>query len=305
MMEQFNFWTNAKALNQSQDLVVLYVVNSSGSSPGRKGFRMLVSSKKTWGSIGGGIMEIKWVELARNTLQKKTQVAVKKRQQHSKNAQGNRSGLICSGEQTVVLIPLPKGHLNALLVEKGKVIFLSDRGISHQKNAWKEAAWKYEVHLQPKHTVYLIGGGHVGLAASKVLAMLDFHLVLIDNRSGLNTVEENTYVDKKIICDYAACGEHIQKGANSFVVIMSFGFATDKEILRSVMNKNVGFLGMMGSEEKIAQLKNELIQEGYDPKQWAHLHAPIGLPISSKTTEEIGISIAAQLIQIKNSAQPQ
>ena len=46
--------------------MLLYVLESKGSSPGRQGFAMAVT-ESGWmeGSIGGGIMEHKLVELAK------------------------------------------------------------------------------------------------------------------------------------------------------------------------------------------------------------------------------------------------
>ena len=43
-----------------------------------------------------------------------------------------------------------------------------------------------------------------------------------------------------------------------------------------------------------------LISEGFSEVDFKHIHAPIGLPISSHTPEEIAVSIAAQMIEIKN-----
>ena len=35
--------------------------------------------------------------------------------------------------------------------------------------------------------------------------------------------------------------------------------------------------------------------------QWSEIHAPIGLDIKSQTVEEIALSIAAQLVLVRNS----
>ena len=36
-------------------------------------------------------------------------------------------------------------------------------------------------------------------------------------------------------------------------------------------------------------------------KEWKAIHAPIGLDINSKTVEEIAVSIAAELVLVRNS----
>ena len=40
------------------------------------------------------------------------------------------------------------------------------------------------------------------------------------------------------------------------------------------------------------------------PEALAELHAPIGLPIGAETPEEIAVSIAAEMIGVRNAAAP-
>ena len=96
-------------LNLQRDIPVmlLYVLDSKGSSPGRQGFFMAVNSVgKTEGSIGGGIMEHKFVEMAKEKLRAESneqRTGAIKKQIHDKAVAKNQSGMICSGEQTIFL----------------------------------------------------------------------------------------------------------------------------------------------------------------------------------------------------------
>ena len=55
----------AEKLRSGIPVILLYVLESNGSSPGRQGFKMAVSNGELCGSIGGGIMEYKLVETAK------------------------------------------------------------------------------------------------------------------------------------------------------------------------------------------------------------------------------------------------
>ena len=58
-----------KQLLENIPVMLLYVLESKGSSPGRQGFFMAVNAAgETEGSIGGGIMEHKFIELAKESL---------------------------------------------------------------------------------------------------------------------------------------------------------------------------------------------------------------------------------------------
>ena len=59
-------------LKASQAVMLLVVTESKGSSPGRQGFKMALSEDGEMnGSIGGGIMEKKLIELARKKIERK------------------------------------------------------------------------------------------------------------------------------------------------------------------------------------------------------------------------------------------
>jgi xanthine dehydrogenase accessory factor len=75
-------------------VALLYVLESKGSSPGRQGFFMAVNGKEEMeGSIGGGIMEHKLVELVREHLKAGKEIKLIKKQLHHKEAAANQSGM--------------------------------------------------------------------------------------------------------------------------------------------------------------------------------------------------------------------
>ena len=58
-------------------------------------------------------------------------------------------------------------------------------------------------------------------------------------------------------------------------------------------------MGVIGSRAKLAFVRNKLKQDGFTEEEINRFHAPIGLPISAATPEEIAVSIAAELIAIR------
>jgi xanthine dehydrogenase accessory factor len=81
---------------------------------------------------------------------------------------------------------------------------------------------------------------------------------------------------------------------------MSFGYRTDDIIIRRLINKKFRYIGMLGSKEKIATLFKNMIEDGFDKDKISKVYAPIGIDIKSETTQEIAISVVAQLINVKN-----
>ena len=103
-MQEIKLWNFIREnLARNIEVILLCVLESKGSSPGRQGFKMAVTTDDMVGSIGGGIMEHKFVELAKEKLKIHSAEPVIKKQIHSKSAQRDQSGMICSGEQTIFL----------------------------------------------------------------------------------------------------------------------------------------------------------------------------------------------------------
>jgi xanthine dehydrogenase accessory factor len=82
---------------------------------------------------------------------------------------------------------------------------------------------------------------------------------------------------------------------------MTLGYRSDAQVLRRLLGKEFRYLGLLGSAAKVATLLDSLALEGYPRHALEQIRAPIGLPIHSQTPEEIAVSIAAELILVKNS----
>lgn len=315
------FWYTLKdRLETDGDTVLLYVLESKDSSPGRQGFKMLVGSEE-WihGSIGGGFMEHKLVELARSLLLKPHNKPFFKRQIHRTDEGANRSGMICSGEQIVAFYHLTKEDIPlfetlkfkkskdlsqlSLVLTQEKLSFTLDNEANQaiQCKILSDNEWELIEQINAQERVYIIGAGHVGLALSQLMSLLDYHITIIDDRNELNTMVENSYVHEKLIIDYNEIAKHVPSDPNSYVALMSFGYRSDKLIISKLLDHEFFYFGVLGSQAKMIRLLAELKEEGFSDQQLKKLHTPIGIQIKSKTPMEIAVSIAAEMINLKNN----
>lgn len=303
----------------ADSVMLLYVLESEGSSPGRQGFKMAVAADGSIeGTIGGGIMEHKLVEKAKQLLEKKITTPLVMRQFHDKDNGENRSGMICSGSQLIVFISLrvaDTAHFETILKGEPATIQLSPKGIALQATSPKdkkyhlqyidENDWLYSEKLNQRPVIHIIGGGHVSLALSELMCFLGFHSKVYDDRPELHTILQNYFANEKIIIPgYEQLGEYITESENDFAVIMTLGYRTDKIALQQILHKDFFYLGMMGSKNKIDNLFTELRAEGVDEKDLENIFTPVGVNIYSKTAPEIAVSIAAEIIREKNKELP-
>lgn len=309
----------AKCLHNNISVMLLYVLESKGSSPGRQGFFMAVNADgEMEGSIGGGIMEHKFVEMAKEKLQISNSKFQIKKQVHDKSAAKDRSGMICSGEQTILIYQVQKNDketIDAIILcleeNRNGTLTLSPGNLQFSETCpsrnfhfemRSEEDWIYREKIGYKNHLYIIGGGHCALAFSKIMAMMDFYIHLFDEREGLNTMQQNGFVhEKKLILGYEELGKLISSGENNYVVIMTFGYRTDDKALRALLDKQFKYLGLLGSKKKIEEMFNAYRSEGVSDEVLKKIYSPIGIHIKSQTPEEIAISIAAEIISVKNA----
>jgi xanthine dehydrogenase accessory factor len=302
--------------------MLLYVLESNGSSPGRQGFFMTVNSEgQMQGSIGGGIMEHKFVELAKEKLRENADENEVRRQVHDKTAAKNQSGMICSGEQTIFLYRIKKDELETIRnivvcmeQHKNGSLQLSQNGIAFSsiipETDFKflmqsEEDWSYQEKIGYKNQLYIIGGGHCALAFSKLMRGMDFYIHLFEDRNELNTFVQNDFAhEKHLLDDYSELKDKISSGKNHYVVIMTFGYRTDDIALKALLGKHFKYIGLLGSSNKIKKMFTDYKLEGISDDVLQQIHSPIGIAIKSQTPEEIAISIAAEIIKVKNKDNP-
>lgn len=295
--------------------MLMIVVESHGSSPGKPGAKMAVTAHgECFGTIGGGALESALLKEASSALQEDGLEPKLRRLQHHPVRDGEASGMICGGEQTVLLYACLQDQsalFQRLADNTQGVLKLSPAGIAFDDaQTLPESCrftrqgnndWWYKESVGWSKQAYIIGGGHVSLALSRILATLDFDIIVIDERENLETLARNSYARQKLKLPYPDIDAAIPEGSQVYVLIMTHSHYTDQKIAERLAGKKVAYLGVLGSRKKIAQIKAKLA-ETLSADELQRIRGPIGLPIHSHTPEEIAVSIAAELIQISNSA---
>lgn len=301
-------------------VMLLYVLESHGSSPGRQGFFMAVNKEGVMeGSIGGGIMEHKFVEMVKEKLRADSyELRAIKKQFHNKSAASNQSGMICSGEQTILLYTVQQKDkeavqqiISSLEQNKNATLTLSPEGIAFDQaipskdfyySFQSEDDWLYYEKTGYKNHLYIIGGGHCALALSKLMRDMDFYIRVYDDRTELKTMIENDAAHEKyFVNDYSELKDLISSGKDHYVIIMTMGYRTDDIAIRALLEKEFRYLGMLGSQTKTQKMLTEYREKGLKEEWLQRIQAPAGLLISSQTPEEIAVSIAAEIIKSKNT----
>jgi xanthine dehydrogenase accessory factor len=153
----------------------------------------------------------------------------------------------------------------------------------------------------PLPQLIIAGAGHIGRALSHLGNMLGFEVTVIDDRPEYANNENIPDASRIIVKDIGEAMQETGKNDNTYVVIVTRGHKDDAAALRPCIGSALAYTGMIGSRKKIAAMREDFIVKGWaTAEQWDTIYAPVGLDIKSQTVEEIAVSIAAQLVLVRN-----
>lgn len=251
---------------KNQPFAVAMVVKTSGSVPGKVGFKMLVDATgKSSGTVGGGELEQRVIAECLSRLN-----------------EGE------SGMQEYILREKPGDKAQA---GEAEIVPMMCNG---------RVLIYYEV-FRNRTPVYIFGGGHVGQALSAILANLGYHLVLVDNREDFVTGETNPHFHERHLAQYPDFAREFSPPPDSFVVIMTQGHSYDYETLREIWKRNLPlkYIGVIASKSKSAGLIKNLQRDFGGKIDLTRLYSPIGLDIGGNTESEIALSVAAEIQAVR------
>lgn len=256
-------------IEKGEDFVLAKVVDTTGSTPRKKGACLLMKKDGTrYGTVGGGKLEAETEKYALEAFKtKKSQIF------HFRLKPEDQQGLDmrCGGDADI--------SIEYVDVSKPETFIL-------------------DFNLQT--TAYIFGAGHVGLALEPVLRYINFNTVVIDDRPDFANRERFPQADEvKVIDSFLDPYKEIETDENSYIVIVTRGHSGDYDVLKQTLKRKTAYIGMIGSRGKVAELYRMLKEDGFSQEELDRVYSPIGLSIFAETPEEIAISIAAEMIKVR------
>jgi len=321
-------------LDKGRKGVLATVISRSGSAPRDVGAKMYVNdSGRSWGTIGGGLLEhyVQEVAVERRNEDRATVLHMK---MDSKTV--TAQGMLCGGNVDILVEPVEeqyrrvyerlaemerRGCEGVVVTALGTEVFtktivgggldiegdpLSDAIMTNilthrsEKGPMIVAEGAYIVEpVLNRAKLYIFGAGHISRYIAKVAAMVEFFVVVIDDRREYACLEHFPEVDEIVVKDFVDAFSSLSFTGKEFVVIVTRGHSHDADVLRECLSRDMRYLGMIGSKRKIKMIFDLMHESGFAENVLSKVYAPIGLSIHAETPEEIAVSIVSQLIQVR------
>jgi xanthine dehydrogenase accessory factor len=174
------------------------------------------------------------------------------------------------------------------------------------KNGEPPAEFCFLEPLAPLPRLVVAGAGHIGRAVARLAARLDFEVTVVDDRPDYVSVERFPEADRLLVGSPGPALREFPIDEDTYIVIVTRGHRDDADALRASIRSPAAYIGMIGSRSKISLTRERFIREGWaSAEEFDRVHSPIGLSIGSRTVEEIAVSIAAELVQVRSRRSPQ
>ena len=162
------------------------------------------------------------------------------------------------------------------------------------------SAGKQEYLVEPYTmggTVFIFGAGHVAKQVAVISKMVGFTIVVLDDRKEFANPDRFPGAHQILVLDtFEKALQGLSIDNDSYIVILTRGHRHDQTVLSQALETNAGYIGMIGSRKKRNTIYRNLLNSEFTQEDIDRVHSPIGLSIQAETPEEIGVSIAAELI---------
>ena len=329
------FQTIRQQFLEGNDLVLVSIIASSGSTPRGAGSHMLIGQNgRVAGTIGGGSVEYRAGLMALDILEKKESCEHEFKLNHE---DVENIGMVCGGDVTVFFQYL--NHKDPIIME---IAITAEKLYEERKDFWlicdlrtvsgislynsayglignaavpssilsslsvrpcRHRSEEYDLfseQIGTSGTVYVFGGGHVSQKLVPILASVEFRCVVLDDRPEFTDPALFPDAAETILCDFNHLDQSISITDADYCCVMTRGHAYDTIVQAQLLATPACYIGVIGSRAKKAFVFRRLVEEyGIDERDLERIISPVGLEIKAETPAEIAISITGQMIEVR------
>jgi xanthine dehydrogenase accessory factor len=303
VLSELTEWTKA-----GEDIALATVVETWGSSPRPLGSKMVVTrSGKMAGSVSNGCIEGAVFEEAQKVLKsREPKVAAF----GVADEVAFEVGLACGGHIEVFIQPLGPVHQQLLAKLQGDEpatlltnlssgeAQLIEGSAPGSELARREGDLFTEPFRRPAHLV-IIGAIHIAIPLHRLAKLMGYRVTIVDARAKFATRDRFPEADELIVAWPDEAMAKLAIDNSTYVVILTHDPKFDLPALRSVLAKDAGYIGAIGSRKTNQNRFDALRAEGFTEEQLSRVHGPIGFDLGSRGAEETALGILAEITAVR------
>ncbi|RZJ69023.1 MAG: XdhC/CoxI family protein, partial [Flavobacterium sp.] len=156
-------------------------------------------------------------------------------------------------------------------------------------------------YMAPPLSLVIAGAGNDVMPVVKAASLLGWDITVIDGRATHATKQR--FPDATVlIAKPEAFLENIAIDSGTNILLMTHNYKYDLAVLQLLLETSCPYIGVLGPKTKLERMLGDLndaeIQITDDKLE--RIYGPVGLDIGAEPSEEIAISIVAEILAVKN-----
>ncbi len=151
--------------------------------------------------------------------------------------------------------------------------------------------------LQPPISLVVVGAGNDAIPLANIADMIGWETRVVDGRNTHAKPERFSSACQVLVSKPEHVLEQITIDELTVFVLLTHNYNYDLAMLKTLLERNVTYIGLLGPKKKLNSMLEELKNKGIEisEKQLSSIYSPVGLEIGAETAEEIALSIVSEI----------
>jgi xanthine dehydrogenase accessory factor len=213
------------------------------------------------------------------------------------NVQTNRSGTcMIADKEGIIRSTVDNEALQQLLIADVEEALKNRTSFKREYNDGSSISGFIEI-VEPPISMVIMGAGNDVVPLVEMSSTLGWHVTVVDGRPNYATTSRFPSAKKVLVAKADKALSQVTIDERTVVLLMTHNYNYDVEILRQLLPLKLSYVGVLGPKKKLDRMFNDLHEAGVNitEEQLQGIYGPVGLDIGAETSEEIALSILAEI----------
>lgn len=151
--------------------------------------------------------------------------------------------------------------------------------------------------IPPAIQLIIAGGGNDAQPVVDIASVLGWNITVVDGRQTHATQQRFSKANQVLVSKPENVLSQLHVDAQTAFVLMTHNYNYDTALLSYLLKSDTSYIGVLGPKKKLERMLGELQENSavVTEEQLGKIYGPVGLDIGAETSEEIAVSIIAEI----------
>jgi xanthine dehydrogenase accessory factor len=158
-------------------------------------------------------------------------------------------------------------------------------------------------YLNTPPSLVIAGAGNDIIPLVEMTSILGWNVTVVDGRAGHATKQRFPKATQVLVSRAEDVLSHLKTDERTFFVLMTHNYNYDLALLKQlIFLEECTYIGTLGPKKKLERMYSDLLADGIEvsESQKTKIYGPVGLDIGAETSEEIALSVLAEIKTVLN-----